>query len=57
VTWANHLRPESTQAQTEMEKAVRAGDPPTKRLTESWRLRAEDVIWALYNSPEFVFVP
>jgi hypothetical protein len=57
VTWANHLHPESTRAQTEMEKAVRAGDPPTKRLTESWRLRAEDVIWALYNSPEFVFVP
>lgn len=57
VTWANHLRPESTQAKVELEKIIRAGDPPTRRLRESWRLRMEDVIWALYNSPEFAFVP
>ncbi len=36
---------------------LREGDPPTRRLREDWRRRMEDALWALVNSPEFVFVP
>jgi hypothetical protein len=57
VGWSNHLAPEATTVKTDLEKVVRAGDPPTTRLTPEWRERLEDMIWALTNSPEFVFIP
>lgn len=57
VSWANHLNDEATRVKLDMEAAVRVGDPPTQRLTEDWRQRMEDMIWAMMNSPEFVFVP
>ncbi len=57
VSWSNHLSPEATTIQIERERAARAGDPPTSRLTAAFRERMEDVVWALINSPEFVFVP
>jgi hypothetical protein len=57
VSWSNHLSPEATTIQIEREKAARAGDPPTARLTTGFRERMEDLVWALFNSPEFVFVP
>lgn len=57
VSWSNHLSPEATRIQLEREQAVRAGDPPTPRLTTVFRERMEDVVWALVNSPEFVYVP
>jgi hypothetical protein len=41
----------------EIEKVVMAGDPPTKRLDPEWRMRVEDLLWAMTNSPEYVFVP
>ncbi len=57
VSWSNHLSPEATRIKLEMEKLARAGDPPTARLHSEWRERMEDMVWALLNSPEFVFVP
>jgi hypothetical protein len=57
VSWSNHLSPEATKIKLEMERAARAGDPPTARLNANWRERMEDMLWALVNSPEFVFVP
>jgi hypothetical protein len=57
VSWSNHLSPEATQIKMEMEQAALAGDPTTERLAADWRERCEDVVWALVNSPEFVFVP
>ncbi|HEU0008700.1 MAG TPA: hypothetical protein VFT34_02680, partial [Verrucomicrobiae bacterium] len=57
VSWSNHLNPEATRIKQEQERAARAGDPPTDRLRAAWRERMEDALWALVNSPEFVFVP
>ena len=55
--WSNHLNPEATNVVYEMEKIVRAGDPPTPRLAAPWRERMEDAVWALILSPEFVYLP
>ncbi len=57
VSWSNHLSAEATRIKLELERAVRAGDPPTTRLQSDWRERMEDGIWALLNTPEFVFLP
>jgi hypothetical protein len=57
VAWSNHLSPEASILKLEMERQARSGDPPTKLLTADWRERMEDMVWALVNSPEFVFVP
>ncbi len=57
VSWSNHLSPEATTIQLEAEKAARAGDPPSSRLTPAFRERMEDIVWALVNSPEFIFIP
>jgi hypothetical protein len=51
------LSPEATRIKLELERAARAGDPPTTRLTAPWRERMEDMLWSLVNSPEFTFVP
>ncbi len=57
VTWSNHLKPDSNEIKVEIAREVEQGDPPTARLTADWRERAEDVVWTILNSPEFVFVP
>ncbi|ADB15038.1 protein of unknown function DUF1549 [Pirellula staleyi DSM 6068] len=57
VSWSNHLSNESNQVRIDLQKQLEAGDPPTTRLTADWRERAEDMVWILLNTPEFVFVP
>src|SRR5262249_11340921 len=57
VSWSNHLHPRATQIQLDEERDARAGDPPTYRLRTEFRESVEDVVWAMINSPEFVFVP
>ena len=57
VSWSNHLNAEATRIKIALERAVQDGDPPTASLVLDWRERMEDVIWALVNTPEFVFIP
>jgi hypothetical protein len=57
VSWSNHLSPEATRLKMQWEELVRLGEPPTARLESRWRERCEDVLWALFNSPEFQFSP
>ncbi len=57
LSWSNHLNAKSTEIKYAVEERARLGDEPTPRLSRDWRERMEDVLWALVNSPEFVFVP
>ena len=57
VSWSNHLNTEANSIKTEMEAVAKQGSPPTRRLDDAWRRRAEDAVWALLNSPEMILVP
>lgn len=57
VSWSNHLAAEANRIQMENETRARAGAPVDPRLAPAWRTAYEDVVWAVMNSPEFVWVP
>ena len=57
ASWAHHHADEAVRIKYAENEAVRRGAPPTSRLSNDWRERAEDALWALMNSPEIVFVP
>ena len=57
VSWSNHLQTKSNEVRLERQRLFEKGDPPTKQLTLAWRERAEDLVWTLVNSPEFVWIP
>ncbi len=57
VSWSNHLHPDANTIKIEMEKVARRGPPPTGRLNDAWRQRAEDAVWSLLNSPEMIVIP
>ena len=57
VSWSNHLDPAANELAVIKEEEARAGDPPTNALREDWRLRMSDVIWAMLNSPEWIYTP
>jgi hypothetical protein len=57
VSWFNHLQPKSNELRVAWQKQVEKGDLPTTQLTTAWRERAEDMVWTLVNSPEFVWIP
>ncbi|MBM82272.1 MAG: hypothetical protein CMJ78_17030 [Planctomycetaceae bacterium] len=57
VDWDKHLKAEASAEILAAEKLVRAGEPPTVRLTQDFRERVEDALWSLMNSPEFLFMP
>jgi hypothetical protein len=57
VSWSNHLNIEANKIKQQLEAAVRRGPPASPRLDNDWRLRMEDMVWVLMNSPEFIFLP
>ena len=57
LSWTNHLNAKASEIKYAVEEKARLGDEPTPRLKQDWRERMEDVLWAMVNSPEFVFVP
>ena len=57
VTWSNHVDGPANALALEKEQAARRGDPPTNALTADWRVRMEDALWALLNSPEWMYTP
>jgi hypothetical protein len=57
VSWSNHLTNEADEAKRELARIAALGDPRTGRLEADWRERAEDLVWSLFNTPEFIFTP
>jgi hypothetical protein len=57
VSWANHLHPEATEVRLRESARLRQGPPASRWIETDWRERLEDAVWALINTPEFLFIP
>ncbi|MCF6310847.1 MAG: DUF1553 domain-containing protein [Verrucomicrobiales bacterium] len=57
ISWSNHVDAPANALAVIREGEARAGAPPTKALSEEWRLRLEDVLWAMLNAPEWIYTP
>ncbi len=57
VSWSNHVDGPANTLAMQKEAAARRGDPPTNALRSEWRLRMEDVLWAILNAPEWIYTP
>lgn len=57
VSWANHVVAEANVLRQVEEVEAREGPAPTVRLQADWRMRMEDFLWALLNSPETIYIP
>ncbi len=57
VTWFNHLQPETTKIQQEIQRRVALGPAPDPILEPKWRSIYEDFVWSLFNHREFVWIP
>lgn len=56
-TWSNHLVPAANEIQKELQRRITRGPAVDPRIQTDWREVYEDVIWALVNDREFVWVP
>ena len=57
VSWSNHLTAEADLAKGKLAEIAARGDLPSPLLDPDWRARAEDMVWTIFNAPEFVFIP
>lgn len=57
VSWSNHVDGPANSLAQQKEVLARRGDPPTNALENTWRIRMEDVLWAILNSPEWMYSP
>lgn len=57
VSWANHLNAVATEVRMREADRLRYGPVPSRWLQTNWRQRMEDAVWALVNTPEFLFLP
>jgi hypothetical protein len=57
VSWSNHLSTQSNEIRIARQREFEKGDPVTTQLQREWREKAEDMVWTLMNSPEFVWIP
>lgn len=57
VSWSNHVDGPANTLALQREAEARRGAPPSNALNDDWRLRMEDAVWAILNSPEWIYTP